>query len=164
MMKLDEIFNTKQEVNWKHTDQGLTGEFVFEDKKFKIFLDEYDVLNKYSLVDFGFTVDDKWTVTNDQKSAGKILGVILNAFIEKIKELNPDCILFGVNYKNGSVENRKSLYERIARLYAKGSSYHVQSDWIKTKNGEYQILSKSDFSNEELKKINELASSIELKS
>jgi len=90
--------------------------------------------------------------------------IILNTFIEKIKELNPDYILFGVNYKNGSVENRKSLYERIARLYTKGSSYYIQSDWIKTKNGEYQILSKSDFSNEELKKINKLASSIELKS
>jgi hypothetical protein len=163
-MKLDEIFNTKQEVNWKHNDQGWIGEFIFENKKFKIFLDEYDALDKYSLIDFGFTVDDKWVVTNDQKSAGKILGVILNAFIEKIKELTPDCILFGVNYKNGSVENRKSLYERIARLYAKGSSYHVHSDWIKTKNGEYLILSKANFSEEELTKINELASSVGLKS
>jgi ABC-type Fe3+-hydroxamate transport system substrate-binding protein len=163
-VNLNEIFDTKREVHWTHSDQGWTGSFTFDDKKFEILLDEYDALDKYSLIDFGFTVDGSWKVTGDQKSSGKILGVILNAFIEKIKELKPDCILFGVNYKNGSIENRKSLYDKISRVYARGTSYHLEVDWIKTKNGEYRILSKVNFSKEQLNKIDELADSIESKS
>lgn len=162
-MNLNEIFDTKQKVNWSATDQGFKGTFKFDEKNFEIIIDEYDIFNKYSMVDFGFTVNGSWEITNDQKSSGKILGVILNAFMEKIKDLKPDCILFGVNNKNGSVENRKSLYERISKMYMRGSSYHNSSGWIKTKNGEYQILSKVEFSEEELKKINDLANSIEQK-
>ncbi len=162
-MNLNEIFDTKREVSWERSSSGWVGKFTFDDKNFEIQVDEYDVFKKYSMVDFGFTIDGKWEVTNDQKSSSKILGVILNAFIDKIKELKPDCILFGVNNKNGSIEKRKSLYDRISRLYSKGSSYHHEIDWVKTKNGEYRILSKINFSDSELKEIDKLANSIEEK-
>jgi hypothetical protein len=163
-MNLNEIFDTKQDVDWSPSEGGWIGKFTFDDKKFEILIDEYEALDKYSLVDFGFTMNGSWKVTDDQRSSGKILGVILHAFIEKIKELKPDCILFGVNFKNGSAENRKSLYDRISKLYAKGSSYHLETDWIKTKNGEYRILSRVNFSKEQLDKIDKIASSIESKS
>lgn len=165
-MLINEIFDSKADVDWQSTDSGFIGKFYYDGKKFEIHIDEYDfkpVERTYSVVDFGFTVNGSWEVTNNMKDSSKILGVILNAFIDKIRSVNPDCILFGVNNKNGSIENRKSLYNRISKLFSNGSSYHQHYNWIKTKNGEYTVLSKFSFSEEELLKIKDFAESIEMK-
>lgn len=165
-MLLNEIFNTKVSPKWKSTNTGYVGSFTIDEKEIEINIDEYDVMigtKTYSLIDFGFKVNGSWEITNEFKNSSKILGAVLNAFISKVKQINPDCILFGVNFINGSSENRKSLYSRIANLYSKGSSYHNITDWIKTKNGEYKIISKLKFNKDEMDEILSFAQSIEAK-
>jgi hypothetical protein len=173
MMKLNEIrfdlfevLNTKVKILWKDSSQGYIGEFELDDAKYAIHLDEYDadiIGTKYSLVDFGFTKDGKWAMQNDNKNSSKVLGAVLNGFIDKIKQISPDAILFGVNFKNGANESRISLYGRLASLYAKGSSYHYESDWIKTKNGQYKIVAKKTLSKDEEEFIEQTAANIESK-
>ena len=163
-MNLNEILNTKVDINWKSTNNGFSGTFELDKKHYEIVLDEYDVnlSKKISLIDFGFKAGGSWNLTNDHR-APKVIGAVLNGLIKKLGELKPDCLMFGINNKNGSIKSRASLYERIGGLYLKGSTFIFESDWIKTKNGQYKILSKIKFSNEDEKIINDLASSIELK-
>jgi hypothetical protein len=80
--------------------------------------------------------------------------------IPKIKEIKPDSILFGMNNKNGHVEDRKRLYEKIAKMYSRGSSYTNMSDWVKSKNGEYMILTKQSLTSDQKDKIDEFVASI----
>lgn len=165
-MFLNEIFDTKVSVKWKELNSGFIGTYEIDGKKIQIDIEEYNALigNKtYSLADFGFRVNDSWAITNEFKNSSKILGSVVNAFILKVKSINPDCILFGVNFKNGSAENRKSLYERVAKFYAKGSAFHFMTDWIKTKNGEYRLISKTNFNQSDLEEITKFAESIEEK-
>lgn len=161
-----EILNTEVTPEWKNTDIGYVGAYEIDDKKIEIDIHKYDTAigNKtYSLVDFGFRVNDSWEITNEFKNSSKILGSIINAFIVKIKSINPDCIIFSVNFKNDSVENRKYLYGIIAKIYSKGSSFHFMADWIKTKNGEYRLISKTLFKQSDLDEITKFVESIEEK-
>lgn len=161
-----EVLRTKVKIHWVESQQGYLGKFTLDDASYEIHLDEFDakILDKtYSLIDFGFTKNGQWTMQGGKSPASKVLGAILNGFSEKIKTINPDAILFGVNFKNGGVESRISLYDKLSKLYVKGSSYSFMSSWIKTRNGQYKIISKNAFTLEEMKVIEKEASEINLK-
>lgn len=140
---INEIFDTNVDIKWLITPVGYRGKFVLYDHEYEIQLDELQVdLDKpYTVIDFGFTRDGKWETANEPKTASKVFGIIFNAFIKKLNEIKSDMVLFGVNYINGSVESRKSLYDRLTSWYCRASRYDPISDWVKTPNGEYRILS-----------------------
>jgi hypothetical protein len=162
MMKLNEIFNTRPDVVWKSTNTGFKGKFILEDEEYEILLDELEIeLDKtFSILDIGFTKNGNYDLTNSKVSSTKVFGAVLNGMIPKIKEIKTDSILFGMNNKNGHVEDRKRLYEKIAKMYSRGSSYTNMSDWVKSKNGEYMILTKQSLTSDQKDKIDEFVASI----
>jgi hypothetical protein len=83
--------------------------------------------------------------------------------VPKIRELNPDIIMFDINNKNGAIESRKSLYEKLATWYCKGSSYEQVIKWVQTPNGEYMLLAKGKLVASDIKAIEEYANKVPLK-
>ena len=164
-MLLNEIFDTNPDVKWKKVDNTYYGIFDLEDHKYKIHLDEYELkLSKvYSLIDFGFTRDGEWTVAAEKKMAAKVFGALFNSMVPKIRELNPDIIMFGINNKNSAIESRKSLYEKLAIWYCKGSAYEQVIKWVQTPNGEYTLLAKGKLVASDIKAIEEYANKVPLK-
>jgi hypothetical protein len=130
-MNLNEIFNTKPPISWSTTDRRAIGVFELEGIQYHLILEEYTVkLSKnYSFVDFAFTANNEFALTGIGKSA-KVFGAIQNGAIPKLKSMNPDAILFGVHNVNSAVSDRKSLYERLAYWYARGSVYQKLSPWL----------------------------------
>jgi hypothetical protein len=116
-MNLNEIFNTKPPISWSTTDRRAIGVFELEGIQYHLILEEYTVkLSKnYSFVDFAFTANNEFALTGT---------------IPKLKSMNPDAILFGVHNVNSAVSDRKSLYERLAYWYARGSVYQKLSPWL----------------------------------
>lgn len=152
-LSLNEIFDTKVDVKWKEARTGWTGDFELDDHTYQIKLDEYDLdlESTYSLVDFGFTRDGSWSAAHEQKSASRIFGAIYNAFTDKIDSLRPKLILFGIHYDNGSIESRKSLYDRLSTWYCRSRGYNLILTWVKGNNGEYCLLSNTNLTREDKK-------------
>lgn len=164
-MLLNEIFDTKPTCNWNTTATGFIGEFDLDDYQYQIHLDEYtlNLSKSYDLIDFGFTRNGNWHITNDTASSAKVFGAIMNSAIPKIKQISPDIILFGIHLKNGAMESRESLYDKLAKWYMRGSSYKVISDWVSTANGKYKMISKTEITADDLNKLKEFALSIPAK-
>jgi hypothetical protein len=162
--ELDEMLDTKATVTWHDTDYGFVGTFNYKKNEYEIHVDEYTLKlsSQLSVLDIGFT-KNKSHLLQKTDSPAPIFGIIFNAVSEKIKEIKPDIVLFGVHYVNGASDKRKSIYEKIASWYAKGSSYFLEKDWIKSANGEYKILSRKRLTQEDLDSIIKLASNIPAK-
>jgi hypothetical protein len=162
-MLINEIFNTVVDVKWTEHKTGHVGEFKLDNKQYKIQVDEYEVrLSKlYSIIDFGFTRDGSWELTNDNRtSSGKIFGAIMNSFIPKINKLKPDIIVFGVNNRNGYVDERKSLYSKLASWWCRGTSFRIPIEWEKTPNGQYTVLTKGEIPDSDVEAIKDFIKSI----
>ena len=162
MILLNEIFEDVAKISWKSVNEGYRGSFEIGGNKYTIHLDEYVFNFKSSgkrceFVDIGFVVHtadgESWTATNFNKNQVKILGTVLGGVREKILKIKPDALIFGVNFKNGDVEKRLSIYKRMAKMYAK-MSYGIMQDKIKTPNGEYIAAVRSELSSEEIEDIN----------
>ena len=158
-MTLNEILDTKIPITWSKTSDDnadyFRGEFNLDEKKYEIHIDvrTAKIEGKFiTFADFGFTANDSFALTNAGKS-GKIFGAVFNGAIPKLKSLNADMIMFGVNFKNEAVESRKSLYEKFASWYSRGSIYQYSTGWFNTKNGSYKLLSKKPLSSEALEEI-----------
>lgn len=139
-MLLNEIFDSANEVTWS---AGI-GKFNIDDDEYSINYEEYDISldsGIKSVIDFGFQKGDSGELTHDNKPA-RVLGSVLNGLKQKLKELNPDIVMFGALDKNGSVEERKVLYRKLASLFTKTTSYNHTSGWYKFQGGEYMFVSR----------------------
>jgi len=164
-MLLNEIFDSKFPTTWKTTLNGFKGTFSVDEDVFQVYLDEYDLKidgKVYSLIDFGFTKNDSWKL-QPEGIPFKSLGGVFNAAIPKINMLKPDFVLFGAQNRNGDVTSRVKAYQTFARLLAKGSSYHYESDWFNTKNGTYKYVGKFKPTEQGMKDIASTADAVPFK-
>ena len=141
-MNLNEIFDTENKVIWKDTVQGCVGSFSIDDELYLIDVEDYEIkleTGVKSIIDVGFRKGKSSELTGDQRP-GRVIGSVVNALKEKVKQLTPDIIMFGALNKNGEVEKRKVLYRKIASLLSKTTKYNHLSDWYKFKDGEYAFI------------------------
>ena len=161
-LSLNEILDTRVDVKWRDVFGGMRGTFDLDDHVYEIQIDHFDLkLSKdYTFVDFGFTRDGDWAATHEQKSASRIFGAVINAFLSTMDKIQPSFVMYGVNYKNGSVESRKSLYDRLARYFGKSRGYRILYEWVKGTNGEYCLMTKEKLSEEDKAKLDAQVTSI----
>lgn len=141
-MLLNEIFDTDNKVIWSSSDGVHEGSFLIDGEEYFIDVEEYSIqLNSgiKSALDIGFRKDKSSILTGDQKPA-RVIGSVLSGLKYKVNELTPDIIMFGALYKNGEVEKRKALYQRIASLLSKTTKYNHLSKWYKFDGGEYAFM------------------------
>lgn len=166
-LNLSEVLNTKRPISWHQNEDGQwRGTFKMADDssdEFEIHLDELELTldgAAYSIIDFGFTKNGSWELNSSDGNSSGIFGAVLNGAIPRIKILDPDFILYGVNNKNGATEGRTKLYARFAGFFSKGSKYHWQSPWVETKNGKYSLIGKKVLNDAEMKEAIKFAESI----
>lgn len=162
LLNLNEVFDTIAPIKWKQSSGSYRGTATVGDDNIEIHIDEYSVQldsKTASLLDFGFTKNGSWDL-QPSGSSSKILGVVLNGLTSKVKELQPDMIMFGANNKNGSVASRMSLYTRIASMYSKGSKYSYMSPMFETPNGEYTFISRFTPTSADLQLVKDTAAKV----
>lgn len=169
-MLINEIFNTKADINWRQSSSGYRGLFTLDGHTYVIHGDEYALQlpskPESSLLDVGFTIrtesGENWKPSNLNKNAAKVLGIVKNGIYELIQRIKPDIILFGAHYKNEDARTRISIYTRIAKMLAKPNGWYIK-EAIKTTNGEYIMVSTFNFTKEDNEVIDNFAKQVLLK-
>ena len=148
-MNLIEILNTKVPVDWTSKGHQYSGSFSLDAHEYVIQLDEFETINKLTLVDLGFTTDGKIDIVGSEKNASSVIGAVLNGALPKLKELNPDTVLVSVQKDSGSVENRLTLYSTLIKWVGKQiNGYNYVPEWIENSNGFYKLISSISFLNQ----------------
>ena len=160
-MLLNELFDFHTEIHWKSVNSGFRGYFKIDEDPYVLHIDEYDFKFETSgkicsFIDIGFASIDKdgresWVATNLNKNQYKIFSVLIHGTEDKIKQLKPDALLLGVNFKNGDNEKRLSIYGRIAKIYTRDGYGSMQD--VNTPNGKYFLVSKKEISDEDYQDI-----------
>ena len=149
-MKHYETLDYKPKITWQYLNGfQLRGFFKLDDRKIEIQIDEYKVEDKI-LVDFGFVVDGYIQAVEGKKSKAKLLAAVYNGANEKIKQINPDLLLFFVIKSSGLVESKKSIYLSLARLLQRTYAFVFDSDWVENEYGFYRIWSKMNLSKDKI--------------
>ena len=141
-MLLNEIFDTQNKVTWATDGSNHEGSFEVDGEQYFIDAEEYTIQlasGIKSAMDIGFRKGKSSELTGDAKP-GRVIGSVLAGLKEKVSELHPDIVMFGVLNKNGEVQKRKVLYQRIASLLSKTTNYHHLSKWYTFGSGEYAFM------------------------
>lgn len=138
IINLNEVLNTVIPPDkWEQRDEVLVGTLIIDSDSYEIYLEPitytvddktFDVIN----VAFAKIVNGKASrkLTLNNKSSSKILGAIINALYDKIKQFKYDAIVF---IARDNVEKRMTLYNRIARN--KGGNFLISKENIPIING-----------------------------
>jgi len=159
--KLDlfEIFDSPLPVQWIINKNQHRGTFLINEDVYIVHLDEYVLLNDINLVDIGFTFGEQDFTPTDKHTPEKVLGTVIHSLSQKIKELNPDCVLFGAHFKNKQVDKRLRLYERIWKLWGNPAGFiHVYN--FSTNAGRYMLACKEKLTNEQQTKLKDFVKNL----
>lgn len=138
------------------TNKGYIGQFKIDEDDYFIDVEEYEIKldnGIKSIFDIGFKKGNLSELTNDKKPV-RVLGSVLNGLKEKVKQDNPNMVMFGALTKYGFVEERKIIYRKLASLITKITKYNYISNWYDFDGCSYMFMADFNLTEKDKEIIN----------
>ena len=151
VMDLNEIFDTHIPINkWYYRGTTLVGQLNVDGELFNILFEpgryRFDQ-GQYMFINVAFEKIVNGESTRElqfnSRKASSIVGAIVNALIDKLKDFQHDAIIFGAS---DNIEKRMRIYNTIANRFAKTFRFVIRD--VKTNDGIITILISKSVSQE----------------